>query len=492
MEDDLIKKILENLGARGIPKKFDVPEVDSQELAAGRYGTEEMCGVFNSTSTVQGILDQVALSTKVVSKNYPEITPEENAQRIAEKATIGFVSPEAAHQEEATTHHDVIAVTNILSKQLLPEDKPHVGRFKTSADSTETAKGSSLKTSLDVYIPRLEDLRDILIEKAVEGRDIITMAQSHELDAVAESFGKVFVHFAERIQFRVDTLAYHYKNSLFGKWSDATGSYHNTVATGVDGRKLESDLMERLGLRSMIAASQTPPREALCDIGSAVAISMATLASIAREIKKQKSDDVDTLWEVVDEGTKGSSAMPHKDIKGGNPSMEERIRSLSHMASGYTATLYATADMAYARDLEGSASDRIVLGDLFKIADYAAKLTANILLRLTPHEERIRERIERTQGVTTASRVVAYLTDPRLTENPLSRREAHDLIGKLAKKAYTDKVPFYNILLASEDALSRLGQETIKEISNPLAYIGESKQQVLDVAKAYYGKRTLG
>ena len=48
MEDDLIKKILENLGARGIPKKFDVPDVDIQELVAGRYGTEEMCRVFHS------------------------------------------------------------------------------------------------------------------------------------------------------------------------------------------------------------------------------------------------------------------------------------------------------------------------------------------------------------------------------------------------------------------------------------------------------------
>src|SRR3989338_4638101 len=110
MGDDLIKKILGHLEARGIPKKFDVPDVDIQELVAGRYGTEEMCRVFNSASSVQGILDQVALSTKVVSQNYPEITLENNAQRIAEKATIEFVSPQAVHQEEAKTHHDVIAV----------------------------------------------------------------------------------------------------------------------------------------------------------------------------------------------------------------------------------------------------------------------------------------------------------------------------------------------------------------------------------------------
>ena len=46
-------------------------------------------------------------------------------------------------------------------------------------------------------------------------------------------------------------------------------------------------------------------------------------------------------------------------------------------------------------------------------------------------EDRARERIDRTFGVTTSNQVLYHLTDPRMVKEPLGRKEAHHLLNML-------------------------------------------------------------
>ena len=85
---------------------------------------------------------------------------------------------------------------------------------------------------------------------------------------------------------------------------------------------------------------------------------------------------------------------------------------------------------------------------------------------------------------------MAHLTDHRRTKNPMARSKAHDLMGELATRAYENKVPFIDILLRNEEVISRIDRNTLKEISDPLKYIGQSKEIIRKVYDSYHGKRT--
>jgi len=53
------------------------------------------------------------------------------------------------------------------------------------------------------------------------------------------------------------------------------------------------------------------------------------------------------------------------------------------------------------------------------------------------------------------------------------------------------KKPFVDILLKNKEITSRLNEETIKEITNPFKYIGESKRIIKTIAEKYHKTKTL-
>ena len=110
-----------------------------------------------------------------------------------------------------------------------------------------------------------------------------------------------------------------------GKWGDATGNHHALTALGVDDPdKIQKAYCEELGLNCMDAAAQTPGREYITDFVYAMARTAETMANIATYIANGRGDDVNIFRNVEPKKKKGSSAMPHKDKKNGNPSKEEQ------------------------------------------------------------------------------------------------------------------------------------------------------------------------
>jgi len=95
---------------------------------------------------------------------------------------------------------------------------------------------------------------------------------------------------------------------------------------------------------------------------------------------------------------------------------------------------------------------------------------ANIVYWIKLREERSTERVKRSFGVVTSQQVMTYLTDHRKTNNPMTRSQAHDLMGELATKAWESKTPFIDVLLQNEGVCSRSSEKVLRELTNPLKY----------------------
>jgi adenylosuccinate lyase len=188
---------------------------------------------------------------------------------------------------------------------------------------------------------------------------------------------------------------------------------------------------------------------------------------------------------------KGSSAMPHKDAKNGNPTAEEQVMSVRNYLMGNMTTALSNCEMPYARDLAASSNSRINLEDGFKFLDHGTRRLANVVYWLGLREDRTKERVERSYGVVTSQKVMTFLTDHRKTQNPMTRSEAHDLMGELATYAWQNKIPFVDVLLKNEQVTKRIDEKTLREITNPLNYTGQSKEIVQTIYDKYHNKKIL-
>ena len=154
-------------------------------------------------------------------------------------------------------------------------------------------------------------------------------------------------------------------------------------------------------------------------------------------------------------------------------------------------TALSNCELPYARNLSASANSRINFENGFKFLDHGIRRLASTVYWLGIDEERSVERIERTYGIVTSQQVMNYLTDSRRVKNAMTRSQAHDLIGGLATYAWERKIPFVDVVLGNEGIRERLNEQTIREITDPLSYLGESKRIVRLVAGKYYKKKTL-
>lgn len=471
---------------RGVSSKSD-PSL----LAHGRYGTDDTIKILGAEQTYQFTLDAQSSAVSTLSDLYPEIVPPRHAEEIKHAATLDRIRPARIRELEEQTGHDVIAINTSLEEKVSTEAASHIGKARTSADATETAKALQLKRSIEVVTGSIENLRDIALEKGMEWIDQIHMDQTHLYDALPTFAGRPLMFYAEMLQSNLDMLAFVYRNSVKGKWADATGNHHSAVDLGIDGMKLQEEYCRRLGIGHMIAPAQIPGREFTTDVVYALARSAETMKNLAFYIAWGMSDDVDIFRDLNPRKRKGSSAMPHKDRKGGNRTVEEQTESLANFMRGALMTSLSSCSFRYGRDLSGSASDRIMLEDAFKFTDHVTRNLANVVFYVGLNTKRLMERLLRTYGIVTSERVLTYLTDLRRTRYPMTRTEAHDLLGELATRAYNTRRQFGDVLVKNRDVTSRLPPQLIREISDPRTYVGQSKEIMERVFNAYHKRKTL-
>ena len=472
------------------PKKRFNKKLDSKDLVAGRYGTEEMVKIWGDERTFEYCLKVQGQAAKTLAELYPEIVSPKSAEEIISKANLNSIDPERIRELESKTGHDIIAINTALEEQLSKEAGTHINKAKTSADTTQPARALQLKESLLVIADSIENLRDILIEKAEKWKDKPSMEQTHLYDALPSVAGRPLVHYAELLQSGLNLLKYVYENSIVGKWADATGNHHSATALGIDGIRLQEKYCNDLKIGYMDAPGQLPGLEFEADVFYVLSRFSETMNNIARFISLGRSDDANLFVNSDPIKKKGSSAMPHKDAKNGNPVIEEQIMSIRNYLQGNLITSLSNCEMPYARNLAASSNSRINLEDGFKYLDHGIRRLSKLIYWIELREDRAKERVERSYGVVTSQQVMTYLTDSRNVKNPMTRTQAHDLIGKLATEAWENKVSFKDILLKNKEVTSRLSEKTLCSITNPLKYIGKSKE-IIDLVKIKcYRKKT--
>ena len=354
----------------------------------------------------------VAIPAEAI-RDYERVRGEVNLARIAER--------------ERTTLHDVKARLEEFS-DLAQLQFIHLGL--TSRDLTENVEQLQVLRSLELVRFKAVAALGLLAQRAVEFRDLMLTARTHNVPAQPTTLGKRFAMFGQELliaRARLDDLIDRYPvRGLKG----AVGTQLDQLTLlGGDSDKvdqLEARILKHLGFKeTLFAVGQVYPRSLDFDVVSALHQTGAAAASCATTLRLMAGAGL--LTEGFQEGQVGSSAMPHKV----NARNCERIGGFATILSGYVAMTAGLAGHQWNEgDVSCSVVRRVALPDAFFAIDGLLETYLTVLRQLEVFPAAVAAENERNLPFLATTTILM-----EAVKNGAGRETAHEAIKEHALAA---------------------------------------------------------
>ena len=372
--------------------------------------------------------------------------PKEDVDVIKEKAVFDI---KRILEIEETTKHDVIAFLTNVAENVGPESR-HIHYGMTSSDILDTTLSFQMKTAGELLMIRLNSLKDVLKERAMEHKRTICVGRSHGIHAEPTTMGLKFALWFEEIKRDIIRLQNAVKTISVGQISGAVGTFEHLTP------KVEEYVCEKMGLSPAPVSTQVIQRDRHAEYLTALAVIGATLEKISIEIRHLQRTEVLEAEEYFSKGQKGSSAMPHKR----NPIISERITGLARILRSNSIAAIEDVALWHERDISHSSVERIIVPDSCIALDYMLDLMIRLTKNLIIYPENMINNLNITRGLVFSQTVLL-----KLVNKGLSREDAYKFVQTAAMKVWNDKHKnLKNELLRSNEIKKYLSEEEINEI----------------------------
>jgi adenylosuccinate lyase len=414
-----------------------------------RYTREKMGYIWSEKNKFQKWLDVEIAVCKAWNKLGK--IPDEALKEIIEKTYIDDQTVEKINELDKVYNHDVLAFVTAIAQQV-GENGRYIHLGLTSSDVIDTALALIMRESLDLLIQSVDELLEILKEKAFEYKDTVMMGRTHGVHAEPMVFGLKFALWYEEFKRNKKRLENAKETISVGTISGAVGTYSNIPP------QLEELTLKELNLKPEPVANQVIQRDRHAEFMTAMAITASSLEKIAIEIRHLQRTEVLEAQEPFKKGQRGSSAMPHKK----NPITCERITGLARVIRSNTIPAMEDIALWHERDISHSSVERVIMPDSAIALDYILHLTKNVLKELVVYPENMKKNMDKSKGLYFSSKVLVALV-----EKGLSRDQAYDIVQRNAMKAWdTEGLMFKDALLQDSEVITYLTKEEIDKIFN--------------------------
>lgn len=392
------------------------------------------------------------------------------------EAVVDKVDLASIEARERVTRHDVKARIEEFSA-LAGHEQIHRGM--TSRDLTENVEQLQVRDALEIVRDRAVAAAVRLAARAVEHRDLVLVARSHNVPAQATTLGKRFATCGEELLLaveRLDDLLARYPlrgiKGPVGTQQDQIDVLEGEAAAAA----LEAKVAEHLGFaRTLGSVGQVYPRSLDLDVVSALVQAAAGPADLALTIRLMAGHELAS--EGFQAGQVGSSAMPHKM----NSRSCERIGGLLNVLRGHlTMVANLAGDQWNEGDVSCSVVRRVALPDAFFAVDGLFETFLTVLDEVGVFPAVVEAEVRRE---------LPFLATTRLLTAAVAagagREEAHEAIKEhavaatMARRAGSTG-PDADLLgrLAADPAfvLDAAALDTL--LQDPLAFTGAAGEQV--------------
>lgn len=373
--------------------------------------------------------------------------PAEDVAKIRANATFDI---DRILEIEKETRHDVVAFTRAVSESL-GEERKWVHYGLTSTDVVDTAYGYQLKQANDILRKDLQNMLEIIGNKAKEHKKTVCMGRTHGVHAEPTTFGLKLATMYSEMKRNIERFEHAAKGVEAGKISGAVGTFANIPPF------VEEYVCEKLGIRPQEISTQVLPRDLHAEYMATIALIATSIERFATEIRGLQKSETREVEEFFAKGQKGSSAMPHKR----NPIGSENMVGLARVIRGYMVTAYENVGLWHERDISHSSAERIILPDATTLLNYQLNRFGNIIKNLTVFPENMLRNMNATFGLIYSQRVLLKLID-----KGMSREEAYDLVQPKTALSWDNQTDFRPLVEADEAIMAKLTKEDIEDSFN--------------------------
>lgn len=407
-----------------------------------RYQREQMAHIWSDQNKYQAWLDvEIAVDR---AWNKLGVIPDQDLQNIVEHASFKV---EDILAMEKVTKHDVVAFTRTISQSLGAEKKwVHFG--VTSTDVVDTAYGYLLKQANDILRQDLQDLADVVAQKARQYKQTVMIGRTHGVHAEPTTFGLVLANWYSEIKRHQERFEHAAAGVEAGKISGAVGTFANISP------QAEALVCQELGLRAQEISTQVLPRDLHAEYIMTLALIAAGIERFALEIRHLQRTEVREVEEFFAPGQKGSSAMPHKR----NPIGSENVTGLARVIKGHVFTALEDIELWHERDISHSSAERIILPDTTELLDYMLHRFTKIVQELTVFSEKMEADLQVTHGLIYSQRVML-----KLIKTGLSREAAYDIVQPLTAQVWQKHLDFRQLLDNDAQVTERLSKQDLDD-----------------------------
>lgn len=233
----------------------------------------------------------------------------------------------------------VINGGNLLDEQKVLNPNDDVNKSQSSNDTYPTAMHiAAYKMAVDVTLPGLKHLRDVLQQKVVQFKDVVKTGRTHFMDATPLTLGQEFSGYVAQIDYSMRAI----QNALVAVSELALGG--TAVGTGLNTPKgydvlVAKKIAEFTGLPFITAANKfeaLAAHDAMVELSGALKRSAVSLMKIANDIRMLSSGPRCGIGEIIiPDNEPGSSIMPGKV----NPTQPEALTMVCAQVMGNDVTV---------------------------------------------------------------------------------------------------------------------------------------------------------
>lgn len=368
---------------------------------------------------------------------------------------------------EKVTNHDVIAFTTCMAKYIdaeVPEGEEKPSRWvhygMTSSDLGDTALSYQITQAIDIILRDIRQLGATCKKRAFEFQDTLCVGRTHGIHAEPMTFGMKFGSWAWALKRAEERMLDARRVAACGAISGAVGTYSSIDPF------VERYVCEKMGLTPDPLSTQVLARDRHAQVMTALAVTAATLESIAMQVRLLQQSDVIEAEEPFTKGQKGSSAMPHKR----NPITAERVCGLARVVKANSQVALDNVALWYERDISHSGTERVALADSFTALDYMFGKMQWMLDGLQTYPNKMEHNLWRTKGLIFSSKVLLALVQTGIT-----REDAYVIVQRNAMAVWSDiqqavDGPTYRERLEADPEVN-LSKEQLDAIFDPWAFL---------------------
>jgi 3-carboxy-cis,cis-muconate cycloisomerase len=243
------------------------------------------------------------------------------------------------------------------------------------------------------------------------------------------------------------------------------GAAGTMAAFGDRGPALSARLAERLGLADPPLPWHTD-RSRVVSLGAALVAASNAGAKVALDVLLLSQAEVGEVSETGSPGHGGSSTLPHKANAVTSVAVLAAVRR-AHAAFG---SLVAGAVQDHERAATGGwHAEWSALTDLLRAAGGCTHGAAAIVHGLVVHAARMRQNLDRTNGLVVAERIALDLS------GDIGRAEASSVVGRASRTAQEERRSLRDVLGTMPEVTSRRTPEQLDALCDPFGYLGASE-----------------